>query len=278
MLGEEPGRLLPARLDRVASDSQYALDPLEYRDAIVQPFAGHERSGLLTTPVWRYLRVKLDDSSSAQIALAFTNGDPAIVRESLYGGSVILLATAVSPASVDRSTTPPTPWTALPTWPSFPPLIQEILAVSVQGRTANRNLRVGEPLEGSVQGTYENVNVLVQRPDGSEERVPMRVVGSDSRWVYPAVDLSGMYGAEYGSPIDRQNWFAVNVDPQESNLQRIDPELLPNQIRLGVQMDQPEASLSLVKPTEYYRHLLGLLFVLLLVESGLAWYFGNASV
>jgi len=278
MLGGAVGqRLLPARLESVATEAQYTFDPLEYQHPIVAPFAGHERAGLLTTPVWRYFRATPYDTDSARVALAFNNGDPAIVEHRWLDGCCILITTATSPQSVDRSTTPPTPWSAFSTWPSFPPLIQEILALAVRGRSQSRNLQVGSSLEGAVRGTYGNLKVIVDRPDGASERVPVRVDGIDSRWVYPEVNRAGIYTARYGSPVSRQELYAANVDAGESNLQRLDPDLLPSQLNVGLQINEPAATLPVTQPTQYFRHLLGLLLVLLLLESTLAWYFGNKS-
>jgi len=100
-------RVLPARLDQAAPAGTYTFAPQEYRHPIVAPFAGHERSGLLTTPVWKYVRAELLPSAAARIALAYNNGDPAIVEEPFGRGRVILLTTAVSPDSLDRTTAPP---------------------------------------------------------------------------------------------------------------------------------------------------------------------------
>jgi hypothetical protein len=278
MLGGEPGeRILPALLDAVVDDGDYRFDPLDYQHPIVAPFRGHVRAGLLTAPVWRYVRVRPHESGASRTALAWDSGDAAIVEHRVQGGCCILVTTATSPQSADRSTSPPTPWSALATWPSFPPLIQEILTHAVRGRTESRNRLVGEPLEGSVREASGNLNVLVERPDGTSERLAVRIEGADSRWRYADTNRSGIYTIRYEAPVDREELFAVNIDPRESNLQRFDPDLLPDPLSVGLQVDEPDAVLPLKQPTRYFRHLLGLLLVLLLVESSWAWYLGNAS-
>jgi hypothetical protein len=269
--------VLPARLESVASEGEYRFDPLDYQHPIVVPFAGHARAGLLTTPVWRYFRVAPHEMGTSRVALAFNSGDAAIVEHRLQNGCCILVTTATSPQSVDRSTSPPTPWSALSTWPSFPPLVQEMLAFAVRGRTELRNRRVSEPLEGAVRGTYPHLTVMIDRPDGSSERLTLRADGSDSRWAYSDTNHSGVYKARYESPLDRQELYAVNVDPRESNLQRFDADSLPSQLNVGLQADEPVALAPMTQPARYFRHLLGLLLVLLLVESSWAWYIGNAS-
>jgi len=276
--GELSGqRILPVRLERPSAESQYAFDPLEYRHAIVAVFAGHERSGLITTPVWKYFKTTLYDSTSARVALAFHNGDPAIVEEPVLRGRSIVLTTAASPESVDRSTSPPTPWTAISSWASFPPLVQEMLALAVGGRTSGRNLLVGDAVEGSVAGAASGLALTVEGPDGESDRVPMRTDGERSRWVYDRAMWSGMYAARYSEPLDKSEFFAVNVDTHESDLDRFDIELLPSQFNRDFSLDADAASLPATKPMEYFRWFLGAVFVLLLAESFAAWYFGNAS-
>src|SRR5262249_28532648 len=129
---EEQFRILPARLQAVAATDTYRIDPLEYRHSIVAAFRGFPKAGLLGTPRWKYFRVT--PLAGSQIVLGFDGGDPAIVEGRIGHGRCILVTTAASPDDLDRSTDPPTPWTALPTWPSFPPLVQEMLRQSIVGQ------------------------------------------------------------------------------------------------------------------------------------------------
>ncbi len=276
--GESSGRrVLPARLGEIAPEAQYFFDPLQYRHPIIAPFADHERSGLLTTPVWKYVQVEPYDAASAQIALAFQNGDPAIVEQRVQRGRSILLTTATSPDSVDRSTDPPTPWTAMATWPSFPPLVQEMLALAVRRQGDSRNLLVGEPIDASIRSAAANVPLTVESPDGETQRVQVRIVDESSEWVYDDTMWSGIYTAEYGPPVDTTERFAVNVNTRESNLERFDVELLPSQFNQDFRQDETVAAVPVTRPTQYFRYFLGLVLLLLLLETFLAWHFGNAS-
>jgi hypothetical protein len=73
--------------------------------------------------------------------------------------------------------------------------------------------------------------------------------------------------------------FALNVNPRESDLERYDPEMLPSQFRRDLSAwGQAAVTLSSSRPTQYFRYVLGAVLVLLLLESYLAWRFGNASV
>jgi hypothetical protein len=276
--GESTGRrILPARLGTIVSEAQYFFDPREYRHPIVAPFADHEKSGLLSTPVWKYFQLEVYDPLTARVALAFQTGDPAIVEQRIGRGRTILVATAVSPESVDRSTDPPTPWTAIAAWPSFPPLVQEMLALVVRRGSESRNLRVGEPLEGVVAGSVAGVSLDVESPDGESERVPLKVEGESSQWVYGGTLRSGVYRATFGAPLDRVELYAVNVDSRESNLERLDPELLPSQFGRDFHVDASSSVLPVTRPIQYFRYFLGLVLLLLLLETLFAWYLGTAS-
>ncbi len=272
-------RVLPARLGPIAAEAQYRFDPLDYEHPIVAPFRGHQQSGLLTTPVWRYFQLTPHDELTAQVALAFEGGDPAIVEESILRGRSVLYATAASGASVDRLTNPPTPWTAIHTWPSFPPLIQETLALAVSGRTAGRNVRVGDELEGVILNSIDDRSLTMIRPDGREERLKLRIDGDDSRWDYADVWQSGIYETRPRPPERGSQKFAVNVDTRESSLERFDAELLPSQFSQEFEVNEVEVpDMPSSARSQLFQYVLCGLLVLLLCESLLAWHFGRAKV
>lgn len=270
--------LLPASLEGLAQTSQYRLNPLAYRHPIVAAFAGHERAGLLTTPVWKYVRLKPRTDDGAQAALGFDNGDPAIVTAPRGRGRVVLVATAASTSSVDRTTNPPTPWTALSTWPSFPPLVQEALAYSVSGAMAQRNLQVGDDLSGVLPGASSQVAVQMVTPDGRSERISPKREGDDAQWSYGETRFSGIYEAQIGSPINQSRLYAVNLATRESDLERIDRDALPPEL-LREAPTSGTAALALSGGTgrHLYRFFLGGVLVLLLVETVLAWRIGSGA-
>jgi hypothetical protein len=262
-------RVLPARLGDVAREAQYRLNPLDYGHAIVSPFRGHEASGLLTTPIWRYVR--LAPFADAKVALGFDGGDAALVEQRIGRGWSILCATAASSESLDRSTNPPTPWTALSSWPSFPPLVHEMLHLAVSGRAAGRNVLVGDDLSG-VANTADGRAELT-RPDGSSQRLALVQDGPDTRWTYSDAMASGVYSAHAGS---LEQKFAVNLNPRESDLARLDPDLLPSQFDRGpTEGADPTPAVAGREGTSYFRWLLSLVLVLVLCEPCLAWYFGR---
>ena len=179
--------LLPARLGNVVDRSQFRLDPLDYRHPIVQAFRGRGQAGLLTTPVLKNFKLDLPKDSPAKIVLAMANGDPLIVEQPMHRGRVVFVAT-----SADAS------WTAMPLWPSFVPLVQEIVAWCAGGQLQQRNIMVGEPLDAAITAQ------------------------------------SGIYTAPSGPPLGRNQVYAVNVDTAESDLSQVDLDELRNDVWPGV--------------------------------------------
>jgi hypothetical protein len=286
LVDEPERRVLPARLGELVDDSQYVFDPLSYRHPIVQPFRDHERTGLLTTPVWTYVQLQPVEGGAAQVALAFNTGDAALMEEQIGRGRTILLATAGSPASLNNRRNPPTPWTALATWPSFVPLVQEMLRLSVSNRDAHRNVLVGEPLAGTVHGQVADLALRVAPPDwpgqpvagGTPQRVQMEVSGNDSRWTFGETQRSGVYRAQYGAPLSDVRWYGVNVDPREGSLERFDAELLPSQFQpSGGEDVQAGTVVPGARPASMFRYLLAAVLLLLVLDTFLGWRFGTAA-
>ena len=273
--------ILPAKLESVVTDAQVLFDPLEYAHSIVGPFRGFERTGLLTTPTWRYFKAVPSKSEGVDVALGYTNGDPAIVVGEYGKGRSILLTTAVSSTSLDRNTNPPTRWSEFSTWPSFPPLVQEILDAAVAGQTVNRNRVVGEPLQGIVATADAGVPRTISGPhalDGGKQRLNIDMVGDQASWVFSDTWWTGIYNAELAPPVESSQRFSINLEATESDLARFDTDLLPSQIQLaGSAGDSTTGLPTIMGEVQYFRWILVTLFLLLAVESFLAWKFGGTS-
>ncbi len=269
-------RILPARLLGLAEEAKYGFDPLDYRHPIVTPFRGFDKSGLLTTPIWKYVR--LTPSEQASVALDFSGGDPALVEERIGRGVSLLFASAASPQSVDRTTDPPTPWTALASWPSFPPLIQEMLLSAVSRREEGRNVRVGEELLGLLPGGTSEAAVQLAGPRGIDQRLPLTSSGGESVWSFNATTVSGIYEARLGAAAASGQKFAVNVDARESDLERVPADALPSQISLSLDAASGGSSLAASAPgSAYFRLLLLAVLGLLGWESLVAWWIGRGA-
>ncbi len=264
--------ILPARLETLVEESQYRLDPLEYRHPIVQVFRGQERAGLLTTPVEKYYRLSMPKDSAAEVALALGNGDPLVVEAPVHRGRVVLVAT-----SADAS------WTRMPVWPSYVPFVQELVAFAVSGQVQQKNLEVGQPFGAAVSTAAGHVPLTVQGPQGRSEPVRIENEGDDSRWSYADTSISGAYAARFGPPVARTDWFAVNVDTVESNLAQFTPDEFRSEVWPDVPFvhqttwaaldDSPVTAAA--GASQFSKMLLYIALGLLFLETFLAWRFGH---
>jgi hypothetical protein len=206
--------ILPASIGPLQTQAQLRLDPLGYRHPVLAAFRGRERSGLLTTPVTRHFRLVLPTPPRAQTVLALPNGDALIVEGPAGRGRVVLVATSADAA-----------WSGLPASPAFVPLVQELLGYLVRGEQNERNVEVGQPLEGTLPGATAGKSVLLQPPDG-----PAMPVQPDAqtRWAYADTATSGVYTARINASGPAQS-FAVNLDTVESDLEPLTADELRQQ-------------------------------------------------
>ena len=265
-------RILPGRLGAIVEAPPLGIDPLGFRHPIVRAFEGSVKSGLLTTPIGKRCQLELPPKSPANVVLAATDGQPLIVEQSIRQGRVVLVAT-----SADLS------WTAMPLWPSYVPLVQEILAWCVGGKLRRRNLEVGQPLRGSVPAVGGEAVIWLTRPDGQTRRLALRADGDYAAWSYSDTTQSGIYTARVGSPSAGGESFAVNVDVRESDLARLAPEELKSaiwpQTPFLYRTTWAEAGAAGTAPVARSGRLgVGLLYAvlgLLCGETLLAWRFGH---
>jgi hypothetical protein len=271
--------LLPARIGELVRRQSFAIDPFEYRHPIVAPFRGRERAGLLTTPVEQYYRLAVDgDRAGAEVAAARIGGDPWIVTSPLGSGRIVLVATDGSLSSIDSATGEP--WTAWPTWPSYLPLVREMLAYSVGGRREQWERLVNSPIlprDGEPLRVGEVVEIV--RPDARTATVYVESGHNGGVWSYGATDRTGIYSVRASRAREPQ-LFAVNLDTDESDLAKVDVKQLPVEVlvRTGLAPSGEIAGGDLLPRRGWQGSLLGAAFGLLLVESLLAWLFGRGTL
>jgi hypothetical protein len=258
--------VLPARLLDVAPAGAYTLDPLDYAHPIVEPFRGHGRAGLLTTPVGRYVRLAPYDD--ARTVLALENGDPLIVESDAFGGKSILIATSADDA-----------WTAMPMLPSYVPLVQEMFRYCVARRAELHNLHVGQPI--NLATANSGAPITIRTPAGREVSLD-DTTGNNTRFndtrFNDTID-GGVYTVESG---DDKSPYAVNVDTHESDLRKTSIDALSealagaggfDYVAEGVRVDTADALPG--RNSGLQRILLFGALGLILVESLTAWHLGR---
>ncbi len=272
--GEDP-HVLPARLIEIVAENQYTLDPLDYAHPIVQAFRGQQQSGLLTTPVRRYIRLDVSEDPDSSVAIATEAGDPFVVEAQRSGGTSILVAT-----SADVS------WTAMPVWPSYLPLVQELLASAVRGQLDDRNTLAGSAFGASVRSNEPDRAISIRTPDGEMATVRQKPSANVISWAFNDTQVSGLYVVSPVGDETKERNFAVNVDPAESDLAKLDVAELRSDIWPGVPFvhsttwqdkdDKPVA--DAVRRGRLHRMLLYGVLGLLFAEIALATYMGRRSI
>jgi len=273
---DDVASILPARIMEPVPEGVYHFDPREFYDhPVISVFRDREQAGLQTAPVFRYFRLKVPAKSpDVQTVLAFENGDPAIVERTVGRGRSLLVATA---PSLDPNN--PNPWTTLPTWPSFLPLVQELMARSVQSGADAFNVQVGQSLGMTVPLNAAGADLVLTPPDEQPRTIRVQADGDSADWSFDEVDTSGMYTAQFGEPVSTTQHFAVNVDTRESDLSKIDVSGLPD--TLTVETDwQSTAEVpagEITGAASLHKWFIGAAILLMLFETLLASRFNRSS-
>ena len=263
--------LLAATIGDAYAGSDLQFDPLDFAHPIIQPFEGNPQAGLLAPQVFKFWQLSTGKDFAGRVALAFAgSGDPAIVEHALRAGRSIVVAFPASLASVDRKTGEP--WTVMPKLPVFVPLVQELVAHAVRPRINENNLLVGEPLV-SLPGTAAQT-VTVRRPSGRSDLVRTSAGASDGQVMFTETFQSGFYPVERAGAA--RTTYAVNVDPRESDLTKVDPADLPESFHILTRTqelrDESPAAIGLSKTVHSW--FLYAALALLIGESSLAWFLG----
>ncbi len=258
---------LPATPTTVAPLGDYRIDPLDYRHQLVEPFRGNEQAGLRSVPIWKYVKIK--PAPDSQTALALGNGDPLVVERRVGRGRVLAVAVPLEGMSLDHSSNPPTPWSALPVWPSFVPLVHQLVRQATMSAGDVNQIDVAEPLRGSIPYAQSIANPVLLLPDGRRERLELQPDPPWWKWQADGSSRSGWAQVQWqeGRP---QQWFAVNISPSESRLERFPERSLPSTLLESTSWRDPRT--AVVRPTTtWYRTALLTLLALLIVESTALW-------
>lgn len=283
--------LLPATIGPLQSSESFGIDPLGYAHPIAKAFRGQEQTGLLSTPVTTYYQLNLRDDPNTAVALALPDGNPLLVTGKYGSGRVAMMATSASLETIDRTTGQP--WTMLPAWPSFLPIVRELVTFCTSPDSEQTTHLVGQPIQNSLDSTSSSTTVALKRPGGRTDSVPVErriraqnaPFANEVRWTYASTNAPGIYTAlpqqsaadASPNPGDALSMTAVNVDPQESNLSRIDLSRLPKSLAVRAASNISSRDASIVSDTSIHRPLLYAVLALVLLDSILAWWFGARS-
>ncbi|MEI8020441.1 MAG: BatA domain-containing protein [Schlesneria sp.] len=269
--------ILPATLGERIGDTKkkevaFEFNAGDFNHPIVSPFQGNTGAGLELTKTFVYIKAVVDEDRSAKVALRFSSGDPAIIDAPSGRGRVILFTT-----SVDRE------WSTWAVWGhSLIPLIHETVNYAVSDRWKDREVLVGQPLQCHVGLRATDTSATHQLPDGDSK--PLQPSEDGRILITEPTTTSGFHKLGLGPPANRTDWYAVNVDPVESDLTSLRVEDLRTEMMPGVDFsylteweesssDAGEKVRAISTGTGFSRALLITALALLLVEQMMAWKF-----
>jgi hypothetical protein len=274
-------RVLPARLGETFSDGKYHyFDPLDYQHSLMTRWRGKPKSGLTNVPVLKFFRLHLPDSAEARIALGLDTGDPLIVEQTIARGRSILLATDVSTASGVVTDQQRRPWSLIASWLNSQPFLESLWQAAVGGKIDDRNVLVGETVSAPFETTAGDAHMVISPPEGPTDGSRMTAQADASGWSFTETEFSGIYSAQISDASRTARKFAVNVNTDESDLQRVRPEDLPATMLLsGSGTSVPLAKSAGLGSSGFTLHqwLLCAVLGLLFLETFLAWWIGHRS-
>lgn len=252
--------------------SVFGFDPGDFEHPLLREFRGNPGAGLETALIRQYARTEIESRARAEVALRFSNSDPAIVTQSLDRGRCVLVTT-----SLDES------WGEWAIWAAgFVPLMHELTQYTAAGRTQPREALVGETIMRELPVNFDSSPVTLTLPDETSKILSPRDVNGSPMLVLDETTRPGVYSLALNTTPAMIERLAINVDPRESDPQRIVPQ------ELSVSRDGRDAAI-LVRdansplPTwpdvadpdtdSLSLSLLAIVFGLLFVEQTLAWRF-----
>lgn len=271
----EERQLLPATLAGVSDQGDFRVDVLDYRHEIAQPFRGHDRSGLLSIPIWRHQRLTLTPQGVS--ALSLSDGSPLIADGRKGRGRVLITAIPASGDVIDTLLDPPGPWSAWSAWPSFPPIVHCLVDAAISPQLSARNVLVGDDISGQIPAEAMASEITISLPDGSEQRITASPT-SRSFWQFAGTSEAGAYIVSFvGGDPQLSQVIAANVDTKESDLARIDSASLPAEIRPSETNTVNQPTSKQEANTPLFRWMLLLVLTAVVAESSLAWKLGRGT-
>jgi len=299
--------IFPARLGEAIYNGQYHfVDPLDYKHPMLSKWKGNPRTGLVTVPVIKYIRLEIPTASEAEVVLGLDTGDPLIVMENVGRGRSLLLATDPSGASRVGDDTGRS-WSLIASWLNAQPFFEGLWKAVVGGQFERRNVLVGETITTRLAPAVAMEKIEVRLPTGQTLQLPLKLSDDHVSWSFSETPQSGVYrvsleqervggregeegplssvlssGTDRGMEAAAEDgtWlFAVNVDTRESDLDKLNPEDLPEGWNLSGKWQSPDTA---VPPTQVaslplHAFLLWVVLALLFTETFLAWWIGNRS-
>ncbi len=198
------------------------LAPLDRRHPLLVNFPARGE-GLASARFFKFLLLEpVPDTAGATVILRYESGAPALVERTVGKGRVMILGT-----TIDRD------WTDLPIRAGFLPLIEQAARrlAGASDRGGASVLTVGQARDISLQA--DDRRLEVSKPDGSVWVASKDRNAGARTYTFTETDTPGAYhvsvaGADGQRAPRSVEGFVVNVDPAESNPERLAPDRRPD--------------------------------------------------
>jgi len=210
---------LPVEFEKVDLRHPLFIGMFE-KDETIQPAAAVHDQRILESPrVFTSLHFIPTPHSKTVIALS--NRYPFLLEERTGKGRVLMMSVAAN-----------NEWSDFPVKGLFVPLIHRSIAYLTQEQTADPSLLAGEERTIRIRNSAASIFTVI-KPGGTETLVNTRQLAADKSMRFSDTDLNGFYTVKASNlVIDK---FAVNIDPDESNINPSDEKRRENVLeRLGI--------------------------------------------
>jgi hypothetical protein len=240
---------------------------------VLQAFAGDRNPFLQRVKVFRYWQLDLLAEPAAAVLATFGNGRPALVESPFGTGHVLVFATAADAE-----------WSNWPSDPSYVVTLQQVARTVARASDSARVLTVGQPLRHEVSPARYRSEARLFAPRAQESELLRAVASTNTGLVAfesAALRQPGLWTLElttHEGETERMH-FAANIAAEESDLNGVERgEWLRRAGSPGIRFVDgpgiPDLDDAAVKHADLTRLLAVLLMGLLVVEQGLAWWFG----
>ena len=222
--------LLPADIGDIL-DGEYNLKPSE-----INPESEDYEKKLVSVRVDKLY--ELIPREGSQTLIKTTSNEPYLIKSAAGGGTVYLFA-----STADLG------WNTLSLSPLFIPTIKSIFDQSIANKPGNRNIIVGDRFNVEIIKGLREATVI--NPSGERLKV------NEANPIFANTHIPGLYEIEQSDNL--KYYFSVNIDPEESNLEKLKLE------NIGFKKDTNSLRLKSLK--EIWRYFAWALLVLFITES-----------
>lgn len=255
MQGLEAGTVEGFVQARTVQGYDAIIGEVDMRHPVFSVFATSGSGSIFRPRFRRYAQITPD--STASILGRYDSEDPFLFEKEIGQGKVLVYTSSFSPA-----------WTDFSINEMYIPFLYQLTKYALETRSDQRQFTVGElvRLEGPANSSWD-----VRAPGGDIFKVEM---DSEGQGFFEETEIPGHYVAARGN---EQRYFSVNVDVEESMLEKRDAEEAhgavvppPDDVPVSVEMARTIELDDEERQQKFWRYVIILIVLLYLVETTLA--------